>query len=146
MKPFYLLIGLVVLGALAAPFFLTINGEPLMTIDEALEDATPDVLQPTTEIYRWQDEHGVWQFGEQPPANASGATSVELEDKITGLGREWHGGGRRQAPTETPRPIPGVAGLLQGKEVMDAARTQAGNISKRTEHIDAALQDVRSRQ
>lgn len=146
MKPFFLLLGVVVLGALAAPFFLTINGQPLMTVDEALEDATPDILQPTTQVYRWQDEQGVWQFGEQPPASVSGAMAVEIEDKITGLGREWHGGGRRKAPSQTPLPTPGVAGLLQGKEVMDAARTQAGNINKRTEHIDAALQDVRSRQ
>ena len=117
-----------------------------MTIDSALEDATPDILQPSTEIYRWQDEHGVWQFGEQPPDGAGAAQQVQIEDKITSLGREWHGGSRRPSAPSTPTPTPGVAGLLQGKEVMDAARTQAGNINQRTEHINAALEDVRSRQ
>ena len=95
MKPFLFLIGLVVLAAIAAPFFLTIKGQALMTVDEVLDDATPNVMKTKTQIYRWQDEHGVWQFGEEPPANTSTAESVEIEDKITGLSRDWHGGGGR---------------------------------------------------
>ena len=146
MKPFLFLIGLVVLAAIAAPFFLTIKGQALMTVDEVLDDATPNVMKTKTQIYRWQDEHGVWQFGEEPPANTSTAESVEIEDKITGLSRDWHGGGGRRAPTEPSMPIPGVGGLLQGKEMMEAAKAQVGNLNERTEHLNTALQDIKARQ
>lgn len=146
MKPFLFLIGLAVLGAIAAPFFLTIKGQPLMTVDEALDDATPNLMKSKTNIYRWQDEHGVWQFGEEPPANTSAVESVEIEDKITGLSRDWHGGGRRRAPTQPTMPIPGVGGLLQGKEMMEAAKAQVGNLNQRTEHLNTALKDIKARQ
>ena len=146
MKPFLVILGIILLAALAAPFFLSLNGKPLMTVDEVLDDATPTALKSTTNIYRWQDEQGVWQFGEEPPANSNGAQSVQIEDKITNLGKGWHGGIRRAAPAAPPIPIPGIGGLLQGKEMMDAAKQQVGNLNQRTEHMDAALKDIKSRQ
>ncbi len=148
MKPFYTLIGLVLLAALVAPFFITLQGQPLMTVDEVLDDATPDALKSTTEVYRWQDEHGVWQFSEEPPpqASAHAAETVQIEDKITSLGKQWHGGIRPRTPSTPTQPIPGIGGLLQGKELMDAAQSQVGNANQRTEQLNAVLKDVKGRQ
>lgn len=146
MKPFLILLSLAVVAALAAPFFLKIGGQPIMTVGDVLDDATPEALKTKTDIYRWQDEHGVWQFGEEPPAQTGVAQVVDVEDKITGLERGWDGGGRRSAPQTPNMPIPGVGGLLQGKEIMEAAKTQVGNLNQRNEHMEAALQDIQNRQ
>lgn len=148
MKPFFILIGLILVAALAAPFFLTLQGQPLMTVDEVLDDATPNALKSPTDVYRWQDEHGVWQFSEEPPPQASAhrAETVQIEDKITSLGKQWHGGIRPQAPASPTQPIPGIGGLLQGKAMMDAAQSQVTNANQRTEQLDAVLKDVQNRQ
>lgn len=148
MKPFFILISLVLVAAIAAPFFLTLQGQPLITVDEVLDDATPDLLKTSTEVYRWQDEHGGWHFSEEPPpqANVRNAETVQIEDKITSLGKQWHGGIRSQSPSVSTQPIPGIGGLLQGKAMMDEAQSQVSNANQRTEHLDAILKDVKSRQ
>lgn len=127
---------------------MTLQGQPLMTVDEVLDDATPSALKSSTEVYRWQDEHGVWQFSEEPPpqASAHSAETVQIEDKITSLGKRWHGGIRASAPSTPTMPIPGIGGLLQGKAMMDTAQSQVSNANQRTEHLDAVLKDVKSRQ
>ena len=58
------------------------DGSALLT----LEDFKPDVPEiesenATTEVYRWQDENGVWQFSNQPRDADQGET-IELDGNI----------------------------------------------------------------
>ncbi len=58
MKLFYLLITLVLIAAVGAPFFLEgPTGQPLMRVDQVIDDTVPSM---PTRVYRWQDRHGVW--------------------------------------------------------------------------------------
>lgn len=92
--------------AIAAPFYLTgPGGRPLLTLDRItreikLPSAVADMWEDpapagagklTVEgaaVYRWKDEYGIWQFGEDPPEGVS-AEAMDVESKITPLGSEW---------------------------------------------------------
>lgn len=138
MKLFSILCIIVLLGALCAPFFITVNGKPMLTLDQVIDDARPDALTPTTEVYRWQDEHGRWHFSEQPPADTA-AERVSVDDRITGMDSGWH-----VKPLTEPgtRPAlgmqaPGIAGYVQGgQQLMDKAAAEVEKLSERAEQME----------
>ena len=142
MKPFAILCILALLGALAAPFFLTVNGKPVLTIDKVVDDATPDALTTPTEVYRWQDANGQWHFGEAPPEGQS-AEQVALEERITGLDAGWH---VKPLDSDKPKPevgmtAPGVAGYVEaGQKLMNQAAVQVDTINQRTAEMEALRQ------
>ncbi len=152
-KPFYMFISLFVIAALVAPFFLEIDGKPLMRPEDALPN--PKAMLPTAEpaIYRWQDADGVWQFSETPPANG-GAEKMSIRPNIDPMPAT-------KLPTEAepvaacgppgpaaPSPlstIPGIGGLLQGKELMHEAQAQADALEKRGANMDETLKALQQR-
>ena len=80
---------LFLVAALIAPFFLRgPDGQPLMTLDDFIEVPSPSVSINPPQVYRWQDEHGVWQFGDDPPAGVE-AQEIEIRDKITRVKADW---------------------------------------------------------
>lgn len=79
------------LGALALPFFMKgPTGEPIMTMDKMVGDSVTKLIpKKPTELYRWQDEHGVWQFGERAP-DAQDAAKLSVDTSNTNsMGSEW---------------------------------------------------------
>lgn len=67
----------VLIGALALPFFIdNQQGEPMLSIPSA-SDLIPDIGSDKpatsasngslTRVYKWQDEHGQWHYGDAPP-------------------------------------------------------------------------------
>lgn len=94
MKIFNKLLILLVIAALAGPFILKKpNGEPWLNWrdfipNEAKQAATAmkDSIAPTAEhvMYKWQDEKGIWQYGDQPPAGAN-AQPVNVKTQINAM-------------------------------------------------------------
>lgn len=144
MRPMLIICALAVLGALIAPFFLTVGGKPIMTVDDVVDDATPDVLQSPTEIYRWQDANGTWHFGEQPPSDGV-AESVSVEDKITRMDSSWHV--NPLEPATAPKAefqAPGIAAYADGgKKLMEQATAEVEKLNQRTEALEAMRNQAR---
>lgn len=86
MKIFTKLLLLAVVGALAAPFFLKgPNGLPLLnykdfipTKDSMIKSVTP---KTETQLYKWKDAKGHWQFGDTPP-EGSNAEQMQVKTQI----------------------------------------------------------------
>ena len=92
MKLFVRLLCLVIVGALAGPFFIKgPDGRPLWTVDDTLrrlKRALPDtssgnVLQDVSGlgnnevmVYRWQDADGTWHFAAEAPDGVMAETMV----------------------------------------------------------------------
>lgn len=135
---------LALLGALVAPFFLTVNGKPMLTLDKVVDDATPDALETPTEVFRWQDANGQWHFGEAPPDGQS-AEQIALEERITGLDAGWH---VKPLDSDKPKPelgiaAPGVAGYVEaGQKLMNQAATQVDVLNQRTAELEAMRQQL----
>lgn len=79
-------ITLILIAAFAGLFLLkSPGGEPILSFD----DLKPEVPQikagesPSrpTQVYRWQDENGIWQFSNQPQDESHGET-IELDGNI----------------------------------------------------------------
>lgn len=86
MKIFIKLLLLALVGALAAPFFLKgPNGLPLLnykdfipTTDSVINSVTP---KTETQLYKWKDAKGHWQFGDTPP-EGSLAEKMQVKTQI----------------------------------------------------------------
>jgi len=78
---------LMLLGAFVGLFFVKgPDGNPLMSVED-LKPETPavvDIPQQPTEVYKWQDENGVWQFSNNP-VDSDGAEVLELDGKINAI-------------------------------------------------------------
>lgn len=104
MKLFYIMMVLMLLGALALPFFVKgPDGQPIVTVDDMVGDGVSDAvgnglggvvgnLAPSEplELYRWQDEHGLWQFGENAPQQFTAAKVSVDDSRTTSMGSEWN--------------------------------------------------------
>lgn len=137
MKPFAVICILVLLGALVAPFFITVNGQPLLSLDKVLSDMTPDAVNTPTEVYRWQDENGSWHFGEAPPA-AVAAERVRVDDRITPMDSGWHVKPLTEPGTKSSLGMtaPGIAGYVQGGQaLMDKAAVEVQKLNERTDRM-----------
>lgn len=96
-----LIVGLAIIACIAPLFIKDPNGDPLMTLDDwslnfssltsalatSLEsgadvvgvasDGSPDMATP--EVYKWQNEDGVWQFSDTPVEGLDGAVIEKVE-------------------------------------------------------------------
>ena len=115
--------------AIAAPFYLTDpGGRPLLSLDrvtrhlrlpsavaEMWEDPAPEGADKLrvegVAVYRWRDEHGIWQFGEAVPEGIA-AEAVDVQSRITPLGSDWR---VKNAHEESPGSmVPGLTGSPLG--------------------------------
>lgn len=96
-----LIVGLTIIACIAPLFIKDPNGEPLMTLDDwsidfssltsslatslqsgadvvgSASSASPN-MEPS-EVYKWQDEEGVWQFSDTPVEGLDGAVIEKVE-------------------------------------------------------------------
>ena len=134
---------LALLAALIAPFFLRgPNGQPLMTLDDFIDTPTTSVDLTPTSVYRWKDEYGVWQFGDDPPAGVE-AQEMEIRDKITRVKADWieqleavQAAGKPAGGTAVTGEVPGLVDIYSG-EALEQARNAAELM---TEHYEANAQ------
>jgi len=99
MKWIYRLFTLGILSAaIIGPFFLkTQNGQPVIempSVDDFIPDQIiPDSLMPGSgqpsdaaatsstgkTFYKWQDEHGNWHYGDQPPVGGPKVSTLQVD-------------------------------------------------------------------
>lgn len=100
MKLFYKLIIFALILAFAGPFFLHVNGKPIMTISDlipnlnfsdfnfgqsdtagTMDDGNYGVMSSgnVDTFYRWKNEQGVWQYTQTPPPEHVTTTVVTVD-------------------------------------------------------------------
>ena len=147
------LIILIVIAAGAAPFFINgPNDEPLMTLDDwkielptsasdLLPGSEPPTAAPTiTEVYKWQDGNGVWQFSNRPGDAEVDAEVVELDGNINTY-EAFKAPPPQTTATEskaTSAAIPGVSTISpsQAGELLDTVKNLQGTIDQRKADLD----------
>ena len=92
-----LMVGVVIIACIAPLFIKGSNGEPLMTLDDwkidvpvqlkglvgnltsGVKMSPPVQEQPTTLVYKWQDDEEQWHFSNAPP-NFEIAEEIEISN------------------------------------------------------------------
>ncbi len=142
MRLVYLIIGLALIGAMVLPFFMTgPDGLPLMTMDKFIDDNTPEVLDTPTEVYRWKDADGVWQFGDTPPETVN-AETVEIEENLTPIKATWAAELKaREAQAGEANTGPNVKILhdAYGGKALQKAKDAAGLVEGHSEQLEELL-------
>lgn len=154
MKLFYFMLVVALIGALTLPFFMKgPDGKPLATVDQAMDDTfggSVDAIAPSApvEMYRWKNEHGIWEFGESPPPEAAAAKLSIDNSRITTMGSEWN-----VAPViaETSEGSEAVAFQMPNTmadtyraapELMNAAKNAATLLNERQAGMDEDLEGL----
>ena len=92
-----------------------------------------------TEVYRWQDENGVWQFSNNPN-DAPGAEVMALDGKINIIeSAQLPPTASPETRKSIPSSIPGVATVApeQAAELMDTVTNLQDTIDQRKADMDA---------
>ena len=125
MKLLSTLFSLVLIAALVWPFLANPPGDVTAT--------TSDMPDPTlrgagTPAYKWQDQYGNWQFGEDPPDGATHVEAINIVPRHTALEAGWSG------PVDTAEQTATLFGeelsiidVYTGKVAEDARKIHAGN-------------------
>lgn len=162
MRLLYFIFVFALIAAVVAPFYLKgPDGMPLMTVDKFVDDNTPEALVTPTEVYRWQDADGVWQFGDEPPATA-GAQAVEIRPNITPIKADWVAQLEAQEaekaaasgtstvigpPADTPivptNSMPGLGDVYNG-DALHKAEDTARMMEDYMENLSGVLETVRN--
>jgi len=133
---------------LIAPFFLNgPDGKPLMTWDAfkpGLE--IPTALAPGAKgagdiIYKWKDEFGIWQFGENPPENFKADAIVLNDDGITPLESGWQGEPIEVKSSSKHQPSAGNV-LTQGPKMIAAAKAAAEKGNNHNTELKNIMQEI----
>lgn len=109
------IIFLVLAAAIIAPMFIKgPDGEPIMTISDWIPEkpdtsALSSSSNTTQEFYRYQDEHGNWQYTDRPPEDANVET-VEVDTSSNTIDSIEI---QPKKETANPAPAPGVAGYVE---------------------------------
>ena len=150
MRPFYVILVLALIAALGAPFFMEgPTGQPLMTVDDFVDDNVP---RPPTQVYRWQDEHGVWQFGESP-AEGTDAEPVDVSQNLTPFEAQWaaewearhppeNGGNSANIPSGSPS-LPDLGNVYDGA-AMEKAEAAAELMEQRIHDLQGVMDEISS--
>ncbi len=148
MKLFYLLITLVLIAAVGAPFFLKgPTGQPLMRVDQVIDDTVPSM---PTRVYRWQDKHGVWQFGESPPEGVV-AEPVDVSENFTPFEAEWAAEWEARHPDENVNhsenipsgspSLPDLGNIYDGAAI-EKAEAAAEIMEERIQDLQGVMEDI----
>ncbi len=142
------LVAAVLVIAVVAPLFLTgEDGKPLMTWQSFMPSTDiPTPLVPGAKgagdtIYKWQDKHGIWQFGENPPADYKADAIVLRDDDITPLENGWEGE-PTEASSSANRPASPLGVLTQGPEMLGAAKSAADKGNIHNDNLKNLMQEI----
>ncbi len=143
MKFFLSICAVAIISALVVPFFLNVDDKPIMSVDEVIDDATPAALQSRTQVFKWRDDHGHWQFGEAPPEGQV-AEPVKVQDKITRMDDDWHGETLTPASKRDVKlAAPGIAAYVDGgRALMERATTEVDRLNERTKNLEQMRQGL----
>jgi len=164
MRFFYLLCGLVLIVAVAAPFYMRgPSGAPLMSLDKFLKDSVvtlpelpglPDLFSEPPEpvkVFRWQDSEGAWHFSDEAPADRV-VEQIEVRPNLSPIKADWVA---KLKALEPPPPAPAaggetqavpgeasVAGAYSG-EALDQAKQAAELVQQHNDQLEQVMQDIK---
>jgi|GEM_PF-1464379 len=157
MKLFYIMMVLMLLGALALPFFMKgPNGQPIVTVEDMVGEGVSSGLEGVVgalapseplELYRWQDEHGVWQFGERAPEQITAAKLSVDDSRTTSMGSEWNltetvSQARARDPVDFKMPNTLTDTYRAAPELMGATKRAADALNNRQADMDNFLETL----
>lgn len=141
MRTYLVILALLVIAALIAPYFLKgPDGQPLMRA-EVPAAVVPGALGAGDTVYRWQDEHGVWQFGESPPQGVEAqAVVLDSESGITPLGPGWQVEERHDStPSDAAIPADTLDLLTGAPHILQAAEAARNKVNDHTGDLEKLL-------
>ena len=150
MKLFSFLMVAMLVGAFALLFFLKgPDGKPIVTVDQMIDDTVADIVpaKPVT-MYRWQNEHGIWEFGESPPDQTVAAKLSIENSRTTTMGSEWNvtpvlnesRGGSDAVDFQMPNSLSDA--YRAAPELMGAAKRAATVLNDRQAGMDEQLDNL----
>jgi len=147
---FYAMMVLMLLGALALPFFMKgPDGQPIVTMDDMVGDSVANLVpSEPVEMYRWQDEHGVWQFGERAPEHLTAAKLTVDSSRTTTMGSEWDltaavsQSAANSDPVDFKMPNTLTDAYRAAPELMDATQRAADALNSRQQGMDEMLEEL----
>jgi len=133
---------------LVAPLFLKgSDGKPLMTWDSFMPSTemptamTPGAKGAGDTIYKWKDQFGIWQFGENPPQDFKANAIVLSDDAITPLEGGWEGEPIEVSTPSKRRSSPGNV-LTQGPQMIAAAKAAAEKGNNHNSELKNIMQEI----
>ncbi|MBV1907061.1 MAG: hypothetical protein KUG75_13380 [Pseudomonadales bacterium] len=149
MRIFLKFIVLALIVATAAPFFLKgPDGKPIMSSDDFIPTTVipanidPNRIGNGDTIYKWKDEYGIWQFGEEPPEDFKAASVVLNDDAITPLESGWEGEQLEASNTAAPITVSPLSAYTQSKEMLDAAKSARDMGNKHNSDLQNILKEI----
>lgn len=150
MKVFYTIMVVMLLGALALPFFMHDgNDQPVMTGEKIVGNSVANIVpSDAVEMFRWQDQHGVWQFGENAPEQVV-AVKMSLDDsRTTRMGPEWDvraalGQSSSHDPVNFKMPNSLTNAYQAAPELLGAAQRAAKAMNARTGETTELLEKMK---
>ena len=155
MRFFYLLCGLVLIVAVAAPFYMRgSSGAPLMSLDTFFKDSAvtlPDLPLEPVKVFRWKDSDGVWHFSDEAPPDLA-AEQVEVRPNLSPIQADWVA---ELEALEPPPPEPATdadAGELLGDpsvadaysgQALDKAKQAAELVQQHNDQLDQVMQNIK---
>ncbi|MFT7243158.1 MAG: hypothetical protein ACI82A_000500 [Candidatus Azotimanducaceae bacterium] len=138
----------VLLAAFVGLFFLKgPNGEPLLTLDD-LKPTLPEVESSSvpTQVYKWQDENGVWQFSNQPVDEGQGEV-IELDGNINimpAVDTSILNAGRKASSSPSPAmSIPPGLTTVSGDKIQEMMST-VNNLQETVDNRKAEMDQMTS--
>ena len=92
-------------------------------------------------IYKWKDEFGIWQFGEEPPEDLKADAIVLNDDEITPLESGWEGEPIEHSSASKNHASPGNV-ITQGPEMIAAAKAAAAKGNSHTSDLKKIMQEI----
>ncbi|MGH1470429.1 MAG: DUF4124 domain-containing protein [Cellvibrionaceae bacterium] len=171
MKLFIKFIIFILVLGLAGPFIMKgPDGRPLMTLDEIIPDFSSMKRKATgmindvnntvgdlsgdgelsdfgkTQVYRWKDENGHWQFSDTPPPASQAAEKLLINPDVnivqaTELPKEQ----KEETPSEEETdadessigvPLPMTVSPVEARQLIDDAKGIGDLMQKRTEALN----------
>jgi hypothetical protein len=146
MRLFIKLLLFFVVLALAAPFFMKKpDGSPMLTLQSiGLQSVVDKVaatkhelnVPKTAQVYRWQDEHGVWHYSDQAQTSAAEKHQVNIsQNRLKHL--EVASETDKQADSAAPTVVPERASLGDVPQLLKQVEQIKQTAEQRNRVLDA---------
>lgn len=146
---------LLLVAALGIPFFIdNQQGEPMLSLPTK-DDLVPAIVEKnipklpnTTTVYKWQDEHGVWHYGDAPPAKEKTVTTMQLDNRtnvIQSLKPEKKDEGSSNPALQMTPSDTDFLSVERAANVLKDAKLAAQAMEERNKHLQAVLGETEAK-
>ncbi len=148
MRLSYFLMVLVLIGAVALPFYLKgPAGVSSINLSEVAEQVIPHTQ---TQVFQWRDEHGVMQFGDTPPIGSHAQSILVDTDNTMRMGNDWNLAPAAEAPVvvggvgEATATLPSspFAAYKAAPQLIEATKRATAKLNARAQDMDGLLSQI----